>query len=327
LLGMLGVSAFFVLSGFLMYRQSAKHFAVRGRATVFVFRRFIRVVPLYWIAVTVYVAVVRFQWHLPLPHLGRQYALAMIFLPNPYNPPFMHPVLAHGWTLNYEMFFYALFSVCLLLPRKRGLALLVGLLTGLFLAGWWIPQLPQGLGQSIRWFYTRKDVLLFLAGVLMAVFEKHLVTLTSRRLSFSPAYFLLAPAAIVVLCPLAFSGPDPSDRIFLLAILAVFFCTLGREQITGLFERILVLLGDASYSTYLFHPWVYLFLFPVLKKAFHGGTVPLALYLATSLVAGNLLGVAIHFVLERPLMGRLQSLAFPKDRRLHAAVEQPNLGV
>ncbi len=34
----------------------------------------------------------------------------------------LRPVLGQGWTLEYEMFFYALFAISMLLPRRVGLA-------------------------------------------------------------------------------------------------------------------------------------------------------------------------------------------------------------
>ena len=47
-LGSFGVDMFFVISGFIMVYSSSRLFAVDGAAWLFLIRRIIRIVPLYW---------------------------------------------------------------------------------------------------------------------------------------------------------------------------------------------------------------------------------------------------------------------------------------
>ena len=45
---------------------------------------------------------------------------SFLFWPYPRVDGFAFPVHLLGWTLNYEMFFYAVFAVAIVLPRRAG---------------------------------------------------------------------------------------------------------------------------------------------------------------------------------------------------------------
>jgi exopolysaccharide production protein ExoZ len=107
-----GVDLFFVISGFIMV------YSTGGGTTVSAFefleRRLIRIVPLYWLATGLAVVVL-----LLAPQLARQTVLtfphvlaSIAFFPalHPSAPTIYAPLVYVGWTLNYEMLFYALFA-------------------------------------------------------------------------------------------------------------------------------------------------------------------------------------------------------------------------
>ena len=82
-----------------------------------------------------------------------------------------------------------------------------------------------------------------------------------------------------------------------------------------------VSLGDASYSTYLLHPWsngwtrnIAARVYPRLHLTFDHP----AAFLAVALVAANLLGLLIHLLVERPLTRTLRSLNFGPLKFLNA---------
>src|SRR5580698_890419 len=52
-LGNIGVSAFFVISGFIMVVTSARSFGDGSAAWIFVKKRLIRIVPAYWVATAI----------------------------------------------------------------------------------------------------------------------------------------------------------------------------------------------------------------------------------------------------------------------------------
>ncbi len=160
--GAYGVDLFFVISGFVMVLTTHGR-AVSRRA--FLWRRIVRIVPLYWLLTSLLLALLALRpgWfgHAP-PDLAHVVA-SFLFVPHESArfPGELWPVLVPGWTLNYEMFFYACFA--LLLGRPW---MLCGLFGGLVLLGSIAPE--TALGPVVR-FYTSYHLLEFVAGILAAL--------------------------------------------------------------------------------------------------------------------------------------------------------------
>ncbi len=120
--GMLGVDLFFVISGFIMVFVT-RDWDKPGRVGEFLFSRAARIYPLYWFVSAAVFAVWIIRPELVFSSSPNQ--------PNPLNsvllfPSFAYPLLEVGWTLVYEMGFYFIFALLLLLPgRFRPFGLLV----------------------------------------------------------------------------------------------------------------------------------------------------------------------------------------------------------
>jgi peptidoglycan/LPS O-acetylase OafA/YrhL len=135
LCGSLGVAAFFVLSGLIMMRQSAGRFGSWQDSVLFAYRRVTRIFPMYWIATYLWFRST-LTWGLKFDHAKEQMVGSLLFLPNVYSTSYrLMPLLQPGWTLNYEMWFYLLFALALLLPERAGIGLLVATLFGLVIVG------------------------------------------------------------------------------------------------------------------------------------------------------------------------------------------------
>ncbi|WP_289014219.1 acyltransferase, partial [uncultured Methylobacterium sp.] len=177
-----GVDLFFVLSGCVMWLSTHGREVGPGP---FLLNRLVRVAPLYWI-LTLAVAGLAFA----APALLRSTAFdpahlvaSLLFLPWP-NPryPGLFPVIIPGWTLNYEMFFYAVFALMLpFRPAWRAAGTLAGL-GGLVLVG----QMVQP-GSGLAAFYTDAIVLEFGLGVLVGA-------LFTSRIAVPPRAALAAAA-------------------------------------------------------------------------------------------------------------------------------------
>jgi exopolysaccharide production protein ExoZ len=113
-----GVDVFFVISGFIMWTTAGD-----GKSTprAFVLRRLHRIVPLYWVITSFSVAIMlvapklvqvsRFDMH----HVVASY----LFIPALHPTlKMLWPVVTPGWTINYEMFFYAIFAGCMLVKGR-----------------------------------------------------------------------------------------------------------------------------------------------------------------------------------------------------------------
>jgi exopolysaccharide production protein ExoZ len=288
-LGSRGVDIFFVISGFIMAHSTRGYRADGDRAAQaleFLLKRVIRVVPLYWLALLWTGKSSLFSGAQPpldvlrdflfVPHFHRVYT-GSIF-----------PYLVPGWTINYEMFFYAIFALSLLLGgrRFRFVAIVLLALVGLGFLDW---------KSAPAIFYTSSVLLEFLLGVVVYFLTRS----SGRVLSRSMLGAILATAVVL----LSFDNGDAvrgfADGPFAAVIVWVAVQWPWKARIHWLRS-----LGDASYSIYLFH----LASFWVAGSLLHraglvaptplGIVVALVVHMATAIAAGLL----VHRFVERPLL-------------------------
>jgi exopolysaccharide production protein ExoZ len=112
-----GVDLFFAISGFVMVMTTRGKLGQPLAAKQFLFRRFTRIYPLYWIFTLVTLAVFLLHPEL-INRTGRGVGIDLIrsfFL----WPQHGMPLLGQGWSLTYELFFYCVFSLLLLLKEDH----------------------------------------------------------------------------------------------------------------------------------------------------------------------------------------------------------------
>jgi exopolysaccharide production protein ExoZ len=136
-LGSVGVYVFFVISGFVMVHISWDDFGRPGAAPTFLRRRIIRIVPLYWLATLGAVVFHKVSANDSVPAGWPELLQSLLFIPYHEENIGWAPILRQGWTLNYEMMFYAIFALCLIFERKMALwglavALVIFTLVGRF---------------------------------------------------------------------------------------------------------------------------------------------------------------------------------------------------
>ncbi|HEY0148241.1 MAG TPA: acyltransferase [Allosphingosinicella sp.] len=295
LLGNFGVPLFFVVSGFIMMVVTERECS----PFAFLRRRIARVAPIYWIATTTLLGLAALQgwafWadRARWPHVAFSY----LFLPwgRANADEHFFPILGVGWTLNYEMFFYALVGLSLLLPGRFKVAALSAVMLGLVALG----ALAQPTF-AILAFWTEPVILQFLAGVWIGAWW-----LRGKR------RFLWPLAACVVLLSFALlSGPFQQALLGALKGSVLLLAALWLEG-AGLFRKPfapLRLLGDASYSIYLWHPLILI----VLGVIFHVVALPKWPLLPLGILASIVGGIIAYLVLERPLMRFLRLPRFSR---------------
>jgi peptidoglycan/LPS O-acetylase OafA/YrhL len=289
-----GVDIFFVISGFIMVYTSAGLYGRPGAPRLFLLRRFVRIAPLYWLLTTLLLAgaIVAPQL-LNVPIGDWQHMLASyLFIPSLRGGE-IRPVMALGWTLNLEMFFYILFAATLVLPLRLGIAALTLLLSGLALCG----ALFQPAQVQLA-FWTQGIILEFLFGCLLA-----LAYLRGARLT---APFAVLAVALGLAAMVRFPGFDdapswpPVLRWGVPALLVVAGAALHRGK-TPRIALLLAGLGDASYSLYLVHPFALRPLRDIWARLV-GGALPLEIYVACAVGFGVLVALVMHRLVERPLL-------------------------
>lgn len=116
-IGAAGVHIFFVISGLVMAYTAYDAFGTPNAMRSFLWRRIIRIFPIYWIAAVAYlvakVALGQF-W------LGAGETLGALLL----LPGMASSIIVPGWTLAYEMIFYLIFAGLLVVPRSLALLLI-----------------------------------------------------------------------------------------------------------------------------------------------------------------------------------------------------------
>jgi exopolysaccharide production protein ExoZ len=253
-----GVDLFFVISGFIMVYSSERLFAAPGGAKVFGWRRLSRIVPLYWCAM-VLLLVKMAALHKPMPDVA-DVATSFFFIPwDTQGTGVPRPIYDLGWTLNYEMFFYAVFALCIGLRREMAVALVAVCLGAATILGLLFPSRNPQL-----FFWTQPIVLEFVLGMGLALLVRNGFTLPNVV-----RYALIALGAAAFFHDFLSSVSQP--RLWLTpndflrvagwgvpAAMIVAGCVLKKSERLGdnVFVRSGKLLGDASYALYLCHPIV-----------------------------------------------------------------------
>jgi exopolysaccharide production protein ExoZ len=292
-----GVDLFFDISGFIMFYVHREEFGQRGAQLGFITRRVLRIVPTYWLLTTSTVVLI-----IVAPQLfTTNYAAVDVpwilgsyfFLPIAAPGREMSPVVGVGWTLNYEMLFYIIFACALTLPRRLGLVFLYLLLGSMVVLGTIVKPSSSWLRFATNWL-----LLDFLAGVAIAWW-----VVTKGSLTREASRILLSIGCIALGSTVLWTPPEEGPIRFLLwgapAALIVFAISSVNLP-DGKISRLACLLGDASYSIYLFQ----FFALPMWARTmwnFGAAQIPfdVNLLILTSLVV--ITGLAGWFVIERPL--------------------------
>jgi peptidoglycan/LPS O-acetylase OafA/YrhL len=279
-----GVAVFFVLSGFLIYRP----FALRHRSgtaapptVLFWWRRIVRLVPAYWLALT-------FFWFLGAFDLGDDWWRYYLFLQT-YSRTTTLGGLVQAWSLGTEVAFYLLIpvwagAISRLLPRRAlagwGDLAGCGLLYVMALAARQLISSanPTWRGLSFQWLPTNLD--LFAVGMAVAVLSVHaaeggrLGELTARLARPAVAWWAAAiglfawyavrvgpPSGAMLADPNgAYTGIFWQQRQFVLGLFTALILVpaVFGDDTRGLVPRVLrcrpiAWIGAMSFGIYLWH--------------------------------------------------------------------------
>jgi peptidoglycan/LPS O-acetylase OafA/YrhL len=309
-LGVGALDVFFVLSGFIMVHITKDSETPGG----FLFKRFTRIAPLYWVMTTLAIAVAfASPWFFPHTNLSVLSILSSyLFLPYLNGEGELMPILFVGWTISIEIVFFAAFSLALMLPKGRRTAAIVLILGAVWLVGralsGWIP---------IAAFYSHKYTVDVIIGCLLApAARSQLLAAFARRTPMLP----IIVGALTMLCLL---GPLTHGRPVLtgyalcpLAAALVLACALQDLHRTPAKRGLLAFYGDCSYSVYLLHPFTIPAAGLVAISLFGPGLAGSALALALGLAATLSLAPLVYFFVELRCSQLLREASWPSLLRL-----------
>jgi len=302
--GASGVDLFFVISGFIMLHVSFRPGREPIGAGAFLFRRATRIYPFYWFCccmVLAFAAVGFFN-----NHRWSAGEILGSFLLIPTN----NLLLGVAWTLVFEMYFYLIFALTLLLFSSEVLSV-IGTTIAIFVFMALANFFPDG---ALKIFLTSPLPLEFCMGLWLAWAFSHAGTSIQRSTRVLPILAIIG-FGIMVVAPLFVAHPNTNGlpaftRVVVWGLPAVFivaaFLRAGPPR-NG-FTRFAVFLGDASYALYLLHSFVMPAYAKILKSSFlsaYSQTPFVVLVVALSVI----IALVAHVKIEQPLLAMVRKLA------------------
>lgn len=312
--GHTGVEFFFVLSGFIITYVHWNDISRPSALPRYLQRRFVRIYPIYWI---VFIGVFLAALAIPETRVAVLHDSGLIFKSLALMPlDLAHTsaaVIVVGWTLEYEVAFYAIFALAIINRWLIVIAVLLLLCTYVSCAH----------GCEFPASFVAKNITpLFGIGALVAVFERK--GWTVRR--------PIAVVSIATVCFFALGIAEIVDRAFTSTSLQRIFLGLASGLIiAGLvgWEKgkvqkpnfgVLQLLGDASYVLYLVHYPLISALSKIcvrlLPRTYFGAAIAYGVILGACLTVA----VAVHLWIEKPLLRSLGKMFSTSTRNGAGAV-------
>ncbi len=298
--GGVGVDLFFVISGFIMIyvtrdkKVTPVHFATD---------RIVRIVPMYWI-----MTFLVFGLAIVAPRLFQNTRGDFVeLMKSLFFIPFLkggvpRPVLFVGWTLNYEMFFYLMFSIGLVLPYRIGVALVMAVMVAF-----------AALGSVFHFhdvllsFYANLKLAEFAAGMGIGLIYPYLPSPKTAAAKFGALAGLVVGLACLVTLQVFITDDTPKTLANLVSACVVMVSALCLEKGGWSVQNKWILtLGNASYSLYLTHALIAIAAVKVFVS--HGAHIWLALVmLPLTYIVCIVVGVCAYTYVEKPVTQWLRS--------------------
>lgn len=309
LLGRLGVETFFVISGFIMYYGYLLNPNIQPYE--FLKRRFIRIYPTYWFVsmLVLPVFLLKEEWVNSSVPVGTTLFHSFTLLPHA-----SVPMLAVGWTLEYELFFYLLFAL-LLFVRPFLLGGISVLFMGLVI---WGMHISYDQHQNpILYLLTDHLLGFFVVGMVLCWVYwniRHLLIQSDLRI-----FIVAVSLSLASVC--SYFGLDLVNQynntqnwywylLILLSVATIVFSALLLEplaQPVNYIGQLFHHLGDASYSTYLIHVPVLVAIYRTMEF------LEIGQYLNTVFVIGSVVLVCLiagsvnYLIIEKRLIAKFQN--------------------
>lgn len=250
--GWVGVDFFFVLSGFIIMFIHYRDIISKGNWINFLKKRAIRIYPIYWIVATLTFIIYVFIAHGNIRdelmfnlyssdswiYLLKQYLLI-------YQQPYMVSV---AWSLTYEIFFYLIFAVCIFCGWR--ISKYITLL-------WVVAIALKSITNSslLSSFIFSSANYEFLLGCLVGYlfYKKYFISLTNAMILFG----IVVSLFVFYLEYFDINSNLIISKLFLGLLSAIIIWVSASIDYNNTYNRekikLLIIIGDSSYSLYLIH--------------------------------------------------------------------------
>lgn len=309
--GYAGVELFFVLSGFIIVTVHWRDFGKPERLAGYLKKRAARIYPVYWL---VFIAVYAAAQAVPSLRVAMPADMATIarsLLLLPQDPAVVGgtgaPVLIVAWSLQYELYFYALVALAI---ASRWL----GAAVAMFLA--WL-YLFEPFGTGFPWKFLQADwMLLFALGLAVALLHRRMRPLASPLLVAGAGFLLFFGNGVSEVV-----NGKGSGYVWHFAYgagSALLILGLVRAEDAGKTRRLTprwaTALGDASYALYLLH-------FPLISACCKvavavglSGVAGATIAFLATLIVCVVAALWLHRCVEKPMLDWCKRHLYPSGR-------------
>lgn len=329
--GAMGVDLFFIVSGFIMVYSTKDTGSTLADVKDFAVKRFCRVWPTY--------TVVTVLWVLIAEDGARYFASAanwltffksIFFIPvKDLAPLYFAPIIPLGWTLNFEMYFYAIFAVSLFFGRYRSGVMICWVVATVIV----FPVIAKTLSMNPFHYYEFRPnylnlmansiILEFVAGALVArLYLAGRVRIASRAVAFN---FISCSVGFAIWWNFNSVGGQHGIAGWGLPLLLVFMSVaLASKTINIKVPRVLVWLGEISYSLYLTHYLTRIVLDRIVSRYGYGEFTHAWTYLLMTVFICIAAAALSHYLLEQKLSRVLQKGFHNKKTTVNAVRRPPD---
>jgi len=321
----MGVDMFFLICGFVIFTSATKGDADKLQtqpALDFLVRRMVRIYPLYFACTLILFSIEYGADRQTIPLLLR----SLLFLPtdNTALPNIFQPTMTVGWSITYEIIFYATFAAALCFRTNVLQALcfwaIAVILSPAILEGniWLDPTFIAQRPSAFLAIAANPLNLLFVVGVMIGVIYRSPLKFPSRR----AARWAILCASAICIAQYAFHWNISHGMKGVGLPLAALLLVLVIAEKTERFEmpRALVFLGDISYSIYLIHP-ITIWMAIGINVYFNLGNPLQGWFLVVLTTVATIPMAAISYALiEQKLGRRLSRIAQDANLRLQMAI-------
>lgn len=309
--GAIGVDLFFVISGFIMvYITNGKTGGMRA-SLEFIVNRLIRILPTYYIVLLFVFLTGGAMSIFHYPEKTNTLISALTFHPYTNSPAPLYindeGMFNVRWTLNYELYFYLAFSLCLLV-RHRLLALvcwfsfpaIIAFLTGQNVT---FSTAGYEFNSSLLRFFTNPIIIEFGFGMLTGYLYTHLKGRNENLFFFLAILTLASTIYLVVIGRLPAYNLSTS---FVFSLLVLFFA-LSNNMIVKVMPSPVIVLGNISFSWYLLHSPLASFISDKVEKA-HPNAMHSTIGFIILIIASILVAYLSHKYIEIKLSDSIRAL-------------------
>lgn len=299
-LGSAGVDLFFVISGFVMVVVTHQKFQNSYTIKTFLYHRISRIYPIYWL-ITLFSVFMHFAFPHAFVKFPDQpyYIWKSLFL----IPQSQYPIVAVGWTLIHEMYFYLVFTLLLFFPEKSFIRLL-GVWSFLIIIGNMLLHYYPNISSPAFLLIIHPLTFEFMAGCIIAKLYYAGIRVISPHFFWLALFLLIISFEYYSHLGFFITPQDGAIRLLIYGVACVLlvYAAVGLEAQSKIFPKMLSQIGESSYSIYLLHIFILSTLAKIFSKFPMQSVFVHIAYVITATVTVVLIGKYSYLYIEQPII-------------------------